>query len=280
MQFPTLMLGAIATLMGMSSAEQSTYLQQLSTLSEGAVDTQTATQGIVWLNVTNFAPDKLPYIQQDLGLYTYDNLDGLKATASLAATAASNLKYGDLVYFFTAFAMNGYGPYIQASSNEMQQGLLVAVSPPGSTTPDQKLIQLYADTSSIASLREAFLALKTLTLDRPTAPPTSLNARGELWTKTACDKAHQAVTSACRTLISSIQFNATWKSGGPRSICKSGCCISWSANATFQIQNLTNAANYCVSTCANSKVSCEVWGVNLQGTVVDQCLSNRADGCK
>lgn len=274
------MLGAIAALMGMSWAEQSTYLQQLSTLSEGAVDTQGATQGIVWLNVTNFAPDKLPYIQQDLGLYTYDNLDGLKATASLAATAASNLKYGDLVYFFTAFAMNGYGPYIQAFSNEMQQGLLVAVTPPGSTTPDQKLIQLYADTSSIASLREAFLALKTLTLDRPTAPPTSLNPRGELWTKTACDKAHQAVTSACRTLISSIQFNATWKSGGPRSICKSGCCISWSANATFQIQNLTNAANYCISTCANGKVSCEVWGVNLQGTVVDQCLSNRADGCK
>jgi len=77
-------------------------------------------------------PTKLPYIQQDLGIYTYDKLDGLKITASLAATAASDLKYGDLVYFFTAFVMNGYGPYVHVSSDEMQQGLLVAVTPQGS----------------------------------------------------------------------------------------------------------------------------------------------------
>ena len=273
------MLGAIATIMGMSWAEQSNYIQQLSTLSEGALDTQGNSSGIVWLNVTNFAPDKLPYIQQDLGIYTYDNLDGLKTTASLAATAASNLKYGDLVYFFTAFAMNGYGPYVHVSSDEMQQGLLVAVTPQGSTTPDQKLIELYADTSSISSLREAFLALKTLTLDRPTAPPTSPVPANQKWTKAACDNAHQALTSACKALIQNVSINATWKSGGPRSICQLGCCISWSANTTFQIQNLTNAANYCVSLCGNSKISCEVWGVSLQGTLVDQCLSNRANGC-
>jgi len=280
MQFSSLTLGAITTLVGMSWAGQSKYMQQLSTLSQGALDTQGNSSGIVWLNVTNFAPEKLPYIQQDLGIYTYDNLDGLKTTARLAATAASNLQYGDLVYFFSAFAMNGYGPYVQVSSDEMQQGLLVAVTPQGSTTPDQKLIELYADTSSISSLREAFLALKTLTLESPSAPPTSPVPAKQMWIRAACDNAHKAATSACRSLINSISVNATWKSGGPRSICQFGCCVSWSSNATFQIRNLTEAANYCVSICGNGGVSCEVWGVNLQGTVVDQCISNRADGCK
>jgi len=280
MKFPSLILGAIATFTGISLAEQqaSSYIQQLSLLSEGVMETQGNSSGVVWLNVTDFAPDKLPHIQDDLGIYTYDNLHGLRTTADMAATAASNLKYGDLVYLFTTFAMNGYGPYVRLPSNEMQQGLLAAVTPKGSSTPDQKLIELYAETSSIASLREAFLALQTLTLDRtaelmsPTQKPS--------WTKTVCDGAHQAFTSACRGLISSISLNASWKSGGPRSICKDGCCISWSANATFQLQNLTNAANYCIQACASSKVSCEVYGVKLQGTVVDQCLSNRADGCK
>lgn len=122
MKFPSLTLSALASLIVMSYADQSNYIQQLSTLSQGALDTTRNSSGIVWLNVSNFASEKLPYIQQDLGLYTYDNLDGLKTTASLAAIAASNLKYGDLVYFFTAFATNGYGPYIHVASNEMQQG--------------------------------------------------------------------------------------------------------------------------------------------------------------
>lgn len=262
------------------AAEQSSYIQQLSALSEGALVTQADSAGVIWLNVTNFAPEKLPYIQRDVGIYTYDNLHGLKTTANLAATAASDLKYGDLVYFFTAFAMNGYAPHVNLSSEEMQQGLLAAVTPYGKATPDKKLIELYADTSSISSLREAFLALKTLTLERPTAPPTSPVPTNQFWDRVKCDNAHQALKSACRSLISNISFNASWKSGGPRSICKYGCCVSWSANATFQIQNLTNAANYCVNTCSTTKLSCEVYGVNLQGTIVDQCISNRADGCK
>lgn len=61
----------------MSYAEQSNYIQQLSTLSQRALNTIGNSSDIVWLNVTKFAPETLPYIQQDLGLYTYDNLDGL-----------------------------------------------------------------------------------------------------------------------------------------------------------------------------------------------------------
>lgn len=121
MQFPALMQGAITSLMSLSLAEDLStgYIQQLSKIFGGVLDAQGNSSGIVWLNATNFAPDKLPYIQQDLGIYTFDNLDGLRMTASLATTAASTLKYGDLVYFFTAFAMNGHGPSIQLSSNKM-----------------------------------------------------------------------------------------------------------------------------------------------------------------
>jgi len=172
------MLCAIAALTGASWADQSglNYIQQLNTFSEGSMDTQGSTEanrGVAWLNVTGYAPDKLPYIQKDLGIYTRDNINGLKAAANLAATAASHAKYGDLVYLFNVFAMNGFGPYAQISSNEMQQGLLAAVTPHGSSTPDQELIELYANTSSISSLREAFLALKNLQLQRPITANTS-----------------------------------------------------------------------------------------------------------
>lgn len=274
-------MGAMVALAGTTLASQATYLNQMNTLAEGAMDTLQTSAGLVWLNVTGFAPAQLPHIQRDLGIYTYDNVEILKATASLAATAASQSNYGDLVYFFNAFAMNGHAPNVKVVSDEMREGLLAAVTPQGSNTPDQKLIQLYADTSSIPALREAFLSLKTMTLRRrSTPPPTSPNKRNVLWTKEACSNAHQALKSGCRKLISNIKFNATWVSGGPRSICQSGCCISWSTNATFQIQNLTNAADYCVQACGSVNVSCEVFGVSLQGTIVNECLSNRADGCK
>ncbi|KAF2113505.1 hypothetical protein BDV96DRAFT_113146 [Lophiotrema nucula] len=169
-------ISTMATLIASSTANQSDYIEKLSTLSEGTV-TQGNSSGIVWLNVTGFAPEKLPYIQQDLGIFTYDNLEGLKTTASLAATAASNFHYGDLVYFFNAFAMNAFNPYIDISSEEMEQALLAAVRPANSSLPDHILIDLYADTSSISSLREAFLALKslTVTLEDPNTPTTSIH---------------------------------------------------------------------------------------------------------
>ncbi|KAG9531618.1 hypothetical protein KCU99_g2356, partial [Aureobasidium melanogenum] len=252
---------------GSSKAQELSYEDSIHALAYGNVALQGNSSGTIWLNITGFAPQQLPTIQTNLGLFTYDNLEALNAVTGLARIAASKGQYGDLVFLYNVFSMNAFADYAHVASEQMQAGLLAAVTGKNSTVADPHLVELYANTSSSAFLREAYQNL----------PKTS--AIEKRWAREACDSAHQAVKSACRTLINSISVDATWKSGGPRSICRSGCCISWSANATFQIQNLTNAANYCVQTCGGAKVSCEVWGVSLQGYSVDQCLSNRADGC-
>lgn len=259
-------------------AQQFDYADSLQALSYGNVAMQGNSSGTVWLNVTGFAADKLPYIQNDLGIMSLDNREPLQILAGLAETAASKGQYGDLVYLYTAFAMNGHGEHVKVSSDEMQHGLLKAVTPPNSKIPDQGLIKLYAGTSSSSYISQAFLGLHGQTL--ATATATSKSSPEKRWTKETCSNAHKAAKSACRTLISKLSGNVTVKTGGPRSICYQGCCVSWSANATFQYQNLTNAANYCVNACSSATVSCEVYGVSLQGTIVDQCLSNRADGCR
>lgn len=280
----------MAAMLAGAWAQQLGYADSLHALSYGNVAMQGNSSGTVWFNVTGFAADKLPYIQNDLGIMSLDNLEPLQILAGLAKTAASKGQYGDLVYLYTAFAMNGYADNVKVSSDEMQQGLLMAVTPPNSNTPDQDLIKLYAGTSSSSYISQAFLGLQSQMLvtatstsaepSTPTATDTSSSYPEKRWTKETCSKAHQAAKSACRALISRLRGNVALKTGGPRSVCYQGCCISWSANATFQYQNLTNAANYCVNACGSATVSCEVYGVSLQGTIVDQCLSNRADGCR
>ncbi|KAG6038228.1 hypothetical protein E4U41_004421 [Claviceps citrina] len=237
------------------------YAGSIHALSFGNVDTKGTSSGEVWFNVTGFKPDKLPHIQQDVGIYTMDNLDSLKTIAGWGSRRPSKAN--------GATSMNGHADYAKASSAQMREGLLAAVTKPDRSGVDSDLIDVYVKTSSSPLLAEAYNALRT-------SPVPSVEPR---WYREACDSAHQAAKSACRTLIENIHFNATVKSGGPRSICYSGCCISWSANATFELQNLYNAANYCVNACGTATVSCEVYGVSLQGTIVDQCLSNRATGC-
>lgn len=246
------------------------YAGSIHALSYGNVDMQGTSSGEVWFNVTGFAADKLPHIQHDVGMYTMDNLEALKTIAGLGQVAAKQGKWGDIVYLYNTFSMNGHADYAKASSKEMQDGLLDAVTKPDGSGVDHDLIDLYVKTSSSPFLAEAFNALRT----------SSVETIAPRWTKVLCDRAHQAAKSACRALINAIHFDGTVKSGGPRSICYRGCCVSWSANATFQVENLYNAANYCVNACGTANVSCEVYGVSLQGTIVDQCLSNRATGCR
>ena len=268
MQFKTLLSSSVLLCAaGFGQAQEMSYEDSIHALAYGNVALQGNSSGTVWLNFTGFAPQQLPTIQKDVGLFTYDNAEALDAVTGLAKIAASKGQYGDLVYLYNVFSMNAFADYAHVASEEMQAGLLAAVTLANSTTPDAQLVELYANTSSSPFLREAFQGL-----------PKTSNAKGR-WVSEACSSAHKAAKSACYALINNVSGNATWKSGGPRSICRSGCCISWSANATFQIENLTNAANYCVQACSGVTVSCEVRGVSLQGTLVDQCLSNRADGC-
>lgn len=282
MQFTawTLGISAMAAMMAGAWAQELDYANSLQALSYGNVAMQGNSSGTVWLNVTGFATDKLPYIQHDMGILSLDNKEPLQILADLAKTAASKGQYGDLVYLYAAFAMNGHGDNIKVSNEKMQQSLLKAVTPPDSNTPDSGLIKLYASTSTSSLIGQAFLDLQGKTLAPGPSDSNSKSSPEKRWTRETCSNAHQAAKSACRALISKLSGNFIVKSGGPRSICYQGCCVSWSANATFQYQNLTNAANYCVNACGSATVSCEVYGVSLQGTIVDQCLSNRADGCR
>lgn len=118
----------------------------------------------------------------------------------------------------------------------------------------------------------------------PTMTTTATVDKREMdWTRNqiVCSAAHVAVGAACIALLGRIRIDGSWKSGGPRDICYEACCISWSANATFQIENLYNDAERCYSVCVNASggVSCEAYNVSLQGTIVNQCLSNRPNGC-
>jgi len=272
MQYKAGIFGIVAMLMARGWAAELSYEDSINALAYGNVALQgdssdSTTPGEVWLNVTGFAVNKLPYIQHDLGIMSLDNPVPLEIIADLAKTAAGKGKWGDLVFLYNVFSMNAFEEYAKVTSEQMQYGLLVAVTGKNNTKPDISLIDLYASTSSSVYLSDAFNSLKTE------------SKSSKRWTSEFCSSAHRAASSACQSLIQSITGSVTVKTGGPRSICRSGCCISWSANATFQYQNLTNAANYCMSLCATANVSCEVRGVSLQGTILDQCLSNRANGC-
>ncbi|KAJ5186302.1 hypothetical protein N7449_011066 [Penicillium cf. viridicatum] len=261
---------AIAALATTAQCQQLSYEDSVTALAYGNVATDTSSaEGTVWLNVTGFAVDKLPHIQEDLGIHTLDNLETLNAIAGLAQDAATKGQWGDIVYLYSAFAMNGHSEYLNVSTVEMQESLLDAITDQDSGKIDPQLAELYASTSSSKFLVEAFHGLKSKT-----------STPSKRWLRETCSSAHLAVKNSCRSLLENVRGNATWKTGSPRSICKYGCCISWSANATFQVENLTNAANYCINACGTSNVSCEVYGVKLQGTLVDQCLSNRATGCR
>ncbi|KAG5946571.1 hypothetical protein E4U59_003617 [Claviceps monticola] len=258
------------------------YTDSIIALTYGNIEMKSpgASSGEIWFNVTGFATDKLPHVQQDVGIYTLDNLEFLKMVAGLGQSAAQQGKWGDLVYLYNVFSMNGHLDYAKSMSSQMLDGLQDAVTKSNALDVDQPksdglgmeqdLINEYIKTSSSPSLAAAYGSLR-LSYPGSQHPPR--------WTRKTCSGAHPAVKSACRSLVESIHFNTSVKTGGPRSICQSGCCISWSANATFQIQNLYHTANYCVSNCGTATVSCEVYGVSLQDTIVDQCLSNRATGC-
>ncbi|EKV12721.1 hypothetical protein Pdw03_1561 [Penicillium digitatum] len=260
---------AIAALATTAQCQQLSYEDSVTALAYGNVATASSSEGTVWLNVTGFAVDQLPHIQNDLGIHSLDNLEMLTTLAGLAQNAASKGQWGDIVYLYSAFAMNGYSDYLNVSTVEMQESLLDAITDQDSGKVDVDLAELYASTSSSKFLVEAFQGLKSKT-----------NPQHKRWLRETCSSANLAVKNSCRSLLENVRGNITWKTGSPRSICKYGCCISWSANATFQIENLTNAANYCINACGTSYVSCEVYGVELQGTLVDQCLSNRATGCR
>jgi hypothetical protein len=338
--------------------------------------------GDVWLNITGFAVNELPHIQESVGITSLDNAHQLQVIAELVQTAVSQEHWGDVVFLYNVFSMNAHPEFASVASPQMQAGLLDAVTDKASNAgPDDRLIELYASTSSSPSLVEAFRALpkqysehqvevdvSTVPATDPSVTPVAKREDVDQYAKrqvevfptteaeleptptivdkreanvdqyakrqeeipvtfrpsvvvgdapaatvnkrqvevdistvpeeprpTTVDKreanvdlnqivfsaGHVAVSSACVALLDRIRTDASWKSGAPRNICYNGCCVSWSVDATFQIQDLYNAYHSFNDSCVNEShgVSCEAHNISLQGTLVNLCLSNRPNGC-
>ncbi|KAF4239480.1 hypothetical protein CNMCM8980_001668 [Aspergillus fumigatiaffinis] len=279
-----------------AQSKELSYADSIHALAYGNVAASPVdSRGDVWLNITGFAVNELPYMQEAVGITSLDNARELQVIAGLVKTAASQQHWGDVVFLYNVFSMNAHPEFASIASPQMQAGLLDAVRDRNSNSgPDDRLIELYASTSSSSSLAEAFRALpdqyakRQVTVGPSTVPATEPSASAVAKreanidrNRIVCSAIHVAVASACIALLGRIRIDASWKSGGPRNICYSGCCISWSANATFQIENLYNASQSCYSACVNASggVSCEAYSVDLHGTLVNQCLSNRPNGC-
>lgn len=143
-------------------SQQLSYNNSIQALAYGNIATSSVeSSGNVWLNITGFAENELPHIQEEMGIYCLDNARELQVIANLAQSAARKALWGDLVFLYNVFSMNAYPAYANVTSMQMQAGLLEAVCGKGAmgNGPDGRLIELYASTSSVPILEAVYRAL-------------------------------------------------------------------------------------------------------------------------
>ncbi|KAH9909638.1 hypothetical protein F4778DRAFT_775553 [Xylariomycetidae sp. FL2044] len=102
-----------------------------------------------------------------------------------------------------------------------------------------------------------------------------------------CSTYHIYDVPSCETLIASLK-SASGEVDGVQAACISQngneaderqCCVSWSKVVPkLQIRNLSNAADDVLRGCGSGS-SGLASNVDLQGTCVTECLSDRAPGC-
>ncbi|KAG6006386.1 hypothetical protein E4U21_007117 [Claviceps maximensis] len=234
--------------------------------------------GEIHFSIKDYPTEKLPHLKQDVGMYTMDNLETLKVIVQLGQEAGKQGRWGDLVFLHNAFSMNAHLNYAKVVSPEMREGLLKAVTKTDKSGVDVELIELYVQTSTSPALAAAFNDLRTTPVTSELAARGDLSARGDLYDE-SCSFSHRANKRECQALLGNVQLDVSIRTGEPRSICNAGCCISWSVNATFKTSDLFNPASYCYNACGFGSVSCKIFGLDLEGTIVNECLSNRPDGC-
>ncbi|KAB8263159.1 hypothetical protein BDV32DRAFT_156655 [Aspergillus pseudonomiae] len=142
-------------------SQQLSYDDSIQALAYGNIATSVESRGYAWLNIAGFAETELPHIQADVGIHSLDNACELQVIANLVQSAARRGLWGDLVFLYNIFSMNAHPAYANVASTQMQTSLLDAVRGKGSTGsgPDERLIELYASTSSAPDLEAAYRVL-------------------------------------------------------------------------------------------------------------------------
>ncbi|RLV90614.1 hypothetical protein JA1_004456 [Spathaspora sp. JA1] len=263
--FAALKFGLCASVAGGISYEDS-----IAAVLQNHLDPNDNSSGVAWFNATNYPLDHFGFEESgEYGIYTYTSLNYLTEVANLATYAASKGFYGDVVLLFYKFIYAGDKDNTAFNSSS-DMVLDIGERLRNNKRDSSDLLDVLMNSSSCDEVKRVF----ELAAD---APPLRIEKRASSIT---CDKRHQANKSDCYSLLHAIDADHSWKSGGPRHIQYRGCFVSWSKDATFQVRHLYNAGVSCYNVCATgNKVSCKARGVELNGHMVGQCLSDRAKGC-
>lgn len=99
-----------------------------------------------------------------------------------------------------------------------------------------------------------------------------------------CATSNPYHSPTCQDLINVLGSSIV--ADGYRAVCldkgNGQCCISWSKTTSRRIRQdeLIPSAKRSLNTCGGPGRSGQEWNVNLGGTCLSQCLSNRPTGCK
>jgi hypothetical protein len=137
---------------------------------------------------------------------------------------------------------------------------------------DETLPEIWANSSTDGSLAAFYSDLAS----KARANTEVLVKRSSV----TCDGNHAPNSGDCASLSAGLRanFNAQVQSS-PRNYCWGGCCLSWSASASFSFSFAAGQVDTCENACVQRGESCELRDVSAGGKNIDICVSNREDGC-
>ncbi|KZZ90041.1 hypothetical protein AAP_03991 [Ascosphaera apis ARSEF 7405] len=311
------------------SADAYNYTFALRELANGTMpQNASTTPGAMWLNVRGYSPDELPYIQNNLGVHSLDAYDEMRMVAALAIMAAKFQRYGDLVYLYSLFEMNAAfgssGVDKPAMRDALWKGatgcplngdcgnILTSNDGTGSDSGSSSyLLDLYASTSTSAMLSRVYEEFKGSNSTSRT-PTQRQHGPVDDYNTTISHAASLMTCSGLLTLLKDGRMSPRY--GGPRSVCYSNCCLSWTGNAVFQWADvMPDIQQYCLdeptpgttlretevkpsqagkgaqdksrltvskrSTTTTHQVSCRLQSMIADGEQFNICMGNRAMSC-
>ncbi|KAK3322838.1 hypothetical protein B0H66DRAFT_495935 [Apodospora peruviana] len=100
-----------------------------------------------------------------------------------------------------------------------------------------------------------------------------------------CDGKHVPALNTCSLLIENVRTSGLTLNSSPRAVClnrnNKDCCISWSSDiGSVHELDLYSAAKSSLDRCVTENNSGRATDVAINGHCLNQCLSDRATGCK